>query len=283
MKAEKTAPQPVPEMPAARGGPLPASYLTHELRAPVTAIRLGLEILQEQIQGRLEADERHMLCVAVRNTTRLEGLVNDIMDYSKLMAGRLGVHREPCSARRLAAEAVDGLQAMAVSRGIRLVKEGGEPLPRVHADRRRVIQVLTNLIANALKFTPPRGTVTVSVRPGRHEHEGTLVFKVKDTGRGIPSGELESVFDRFAQSSLNAKASEGTGLGLTLARLMVGLHGGRIWAESWKGLGATFYFTIPIARQDLAEKVEVYPRPVQYHGLLVGLMRRLNAWLALIV
>lgn len=262
---------------------IPACYLTHELRAPVTAIRLGLEILQEQISGRLEADEKHMLCVAVKNTGRLEGLVNDIMDFSKIVAGKMKVYKEPCNARELIDEAADGLRATALAAGVKLVKEEGEPLPRVSAEPRRIVQILTNLIANAIKFTPARGTVTVSVKKGRFEHEGTLVFKVKDNGCGIPEKDLHTVFDMFSEASLNSKMASGTGLGLTLARMMAEIHGGRIWAESWKGAGSTFYFTIPISAEDLVQKIKVYPKPLEYTGLLVSFARRINAFLALFV
>ena len=261
---------------------LPASYLTHELRAPITSIRLGLEILQEQVTDRLAADERQMLNLAVKNTTRLEGLVNDIMDYSKIMAGKMKIEKAPCDPRELLDDAVDCMRAMAVSQGVKLVKDDSEPLPRVSAESRRIVQVLTNLISNAIKFTPARGSVTVSVKRGRFEHAGTLVFKVKDSGAGIASKDLEKVFDMF-QSAGNVKSSEGTGLGLTLARLMVELHGGRIWAESWRQMGAAFYFTVPIAHEDLLKKVAVYPKPVEYTGLLVDLARRVSAFVAMFV
>ena len=261
---------------------LPASYLTHELRAPITSIRLRLEILQEQVTDRLAADERQMLNLAVKNTTRLEGLVNDIMDYSKIMAGKMKIEKAPCDPRELLDDAVDCMRAMAVSQGVKLVKDDSEPLPRVSAESRRIVQVLTNLISNAIKFTPARGSVTVSVKRGRFEHAGTLVFKVKDSGAGIASKDLEKVFDMF-QSAGNVKSSEGTGLGLTLARLMVELHGGRIWAESWRQMGAAFYFTVPIAQEDLLKKVAVYPKPVEYSGLLVDLARRVSAFVAMFV
>jgi signal transduction histidine kinase len=97
---------------------------------------------------------------------------------------------------------------------------------------------------------------------------------------GIPADHLETIFDTFNQSVSNGKQSDGTGLGLTLARSMVQLHGGRIWAESWKGLGATFCFTIPIAAEDMAEPIEIYAKPVEYHGLLVDAFRKLNAFVA---
>ncbi|MBI5241478.1 MAG: HAMP domain-containing histidine kinase [Elusimicrobia bacterium] len=281
-----------PEQPAPAPAPVPvkaperiqASYLTHELRAPVTAIRLGLEILQEQVARKLEGDEKQMLSLAIKNTSRLEGLINDIMDYSKIVAGKMTVTTEPCEARSLVNDAVDAMQALALSKGVKLVREVEEGLPRVSAEARRVVQVLTNLVSNAVKFSPTRGTVTVSVKAGRFEHAGTLVFRVKDMGCGIPAADIEKVFDMFMQSAASAqKKTDGTGLGLTLARAMVELHGGRIWAESWKGAGASFFFTIPVAAADLVRQVEVYPKPVEYHGLLVSLYRRLNAFIAMFV
>ena len=274
-------PQPVPVKTPER---MQASYLTHELRAPVTAIRLGLEILQEQVCRKLESDERQMLSLAIKNTARLEGLINDIMDYSKIVAGRMTVTAEPCEARSLVNDACDAMRALALAKGVKLAKDVEEGLPRVSAEARRVVQVLTNLVSNAIKFSPNRGTVTVSVKSGRYEHAGTLVFKVKDMGCGIPAEDIEKVFDMFVQSAASAqKKADGTGLGLTLARAMVELHGGRIWAESWKGAGASFSFTIPIASEDLVREIEVYPKPVEYHGLLVSLYRRLNAFIAMFV
>jgi signal transduction histidine kinase len=261
-----------------------AAYLTHELRAPVTSIRLGLEILAEQTAGRLESDERQMLNLAIKNTQRLEGLVDDIMDYSKIAAGKMAIVKEPSDARALVEDAVDALKAAATSKGVKIVKEVGPLLPRASAESRRVVQVLINLLSNAIKYTPARGTVAVSVSEGKYEHAGTLMFKVRDSGAGIPSDQLEKVFGMFEQASgSNVKKAEGTGLGLTLARAMVELHGGRIWAESWKGCGATFCFTIPIASVDLSRPVDVYAEPLQVHGLVAEFARRFNAILAMVV
>lgn len=261
-----------------------AAYLAHELRAPVTSIRLGLEILCEQIESRLAPDEKQMLALAVRNTQRLEGLVNDIMDYSKIAAGKMAIAKEACEARALVDDAADAMRAAAVAKGIKLVKDVSPLLPRVAAENRRVVQVLINLLSNAIKHTPTRGIVTLTAAEGRYEHQGTIVFKVKDTGCGIAQDELEKVFGMFEQASTaNVRKTEGTGLGLTLARAMVELHGGRIWAESWKGCGATFCFTIPVAPVDLVRPVPVYAEPLQVHGLLADFARRFNAFLALFV
>ena len=261
-----------------------AAYLAHELRAPVTSIRLGLEILSEQVQGRLESDEGQMLQLAIKNTIRLEGLVNDIMDYSKIAAGKMAIVKEACDARALTDDAVDAMKAAATAKGVKIVKDVGPMLPRVSAESRRVVQVLINLLSNSIKFTPARGTVTVAVSEGRHEHEGTLMFKVKDTGAGIATDQLEKIFGMFEQaSSSNVKSAAGTGLGLTLARAMVELHGGRIWAESWQGCGATFCFTLPIATDDQTRPIEVYAQPLQVHGLIAEFARRFNAFLAMVV
>jgi len=282
--APATAPAAIPARRAPAAHQVQAAYLTHELRAPVTSIRLGLEIFSEQVDSKLEADEKQMLALALRNTQRLEGLVDDIMDYSKIAAGKMAISKEACEARALVDEAVDALKAAATSKGVKLAKSIDPLLPRCSAEARRVVQVLINLLSNAIKYTPARGTVSVSVSEGRREHRGTLLFKVKDSGCGIAPEELEKVFGLFEQAShTSRRKASGTGLGLTLARAMVELHGGRIWAESWKGCGATFCFTIPIASADMATQVDVYAEPLQIHGLVAEFARRFNAFLALFV
>ncbi|MHB2025649.1 MAG: sensor histidine kinase [Elusimicrobiota bacterium] len=259
-----------------------ASYLTHELRAPITAIRLGLEILQEQLQERLSNDERHMMAMSLRNTLRLEGLVNDIMDYSKIAAGKMSIKKEPCSAHALIVDAVEGLQATALAKGIKLFQERGEPLPRIAAEPRRIVQILMNLISNAIKYAPNRGIVRVSADLGKFEHDGTVVFKVKDNGCGMRPDDIKQLFDFFFQID-SKDQKEGTGLGLAIVRAMVELHGGKVWVESWQGVGSSFYFSVPIAASERRGKTDVYPRPVEYSGLLVSLTRRLNAFLAFFV
>ena len=226
---------------------IPAPELTHPLRAPVTALRLGIEILREQIQEKLSADQKKLLDGAVEHIISLEGLVNDIMDYSKIVAGKMRLKPQACDARQIIGETLESLQAVAIAKGVKLIKEEeGEPLPPAWAEPKRIAQILTNLVSNAVKFTPSRGMVRVGVKKGKNEYDGTLVFTVTDTGCGIPTEDLEKIFSLFMQSSPNLQKTQGTGLGLTLARLMVELHGGKIWAESWKGLGATFHFTLPI-------------------------------------
>ena len=259
-----------------------AAHLAHELRAPVASIRLGLEVLSERLEKRLEPGELRMLRLAIRNTHRLEGLVDDIMDYSKIAAGKMAIVKEACDARALVGDAVDAMKAAATAKGVKIVKNVDPLLPRVAAEKRRVVQVLINLLSNAIKFTPARGTVAVAVCEGRRAHGGTLMFKVKDTGAGIAADQLENIFGLFEQAASGGVRSAGTGLGLTLARAMVELHGGRIWAESWAGGGATLCFTIPIAPVDQSRPAAAYAAPLRIHGLAAEFARRLNAFLALV-
>lgn len=288
-RAPISAPAPVETGPAevsraASTAPeLNPSYLTHELRAPLTSIRSALLLLQEKLEGKLDSDDLQLILVAVKNSDRLGGLINDIMAYSKIRSGKLPMSAEAVYPRALVQEAADSMKAWAVSKGVKLLRAAEEePLPRVKADPQRIQQILANLISNAIKFTRPGGRIEIATKLGRHEHAGTVVFSVKDTGCGISPEDRDRIFTAFEQSSLGTKVSDGTGLGLTLAKAMVELHGGRIWVESWKGLGSTFRFTIPIAKEDLAKPIKIYPKPVEYHGLLVNLFRRLNSIVALL-
>ncbi|MFA5138194.1 MAG: HAMP domain-containing sensor histidine kinase [Elusimicrobiota bacterium] len=275
----ENAPAPVPSQPEDPDRKL-ASYMTHELRAPLTSIRSALGILLMQIGERLNPEERQILHMAVRNSERLDSLINDIMDFSKIRAGKLTLDAAPVDPRELIQEAIESLRSWATAKGVRVVRvETDEPAPMVCADRKRTVQVLINLLSNAIKFTPAGGKVEVSAVLGRFDHTGAVMFKVKDTGPGIPGADLERVFRSFEQSALGQKTSSGTGLGLTLAKAMVELQGGRIWAESWRGLGATFLFTLPIYTGE-TQPVKLYPEPVHYHGLLTALYKRLNSVVA---
>lgn len=270
-----------PEAPARPSEAQLGSYMTHELRAPLTSIRSALGLLAMNLEGRLSPEEAETLRLAARNAERLGGLIDDVLDFTKTRAGKMETSCEALVPEALLDEAVESLRSWAVAKGVRLGRAAcEEPLPRVWGDRKRTVQVLTNLLSNAIKFTPAGGRVELSARLGRHQHQGTVQFRVKDTGPGIPAKDLDKVFRAFEQSALGAKASQGTGLGLTLAKSMVELMGGRIWAESWPGLGATLCFTLPLLVPGAAKPVEAYPKPVEVSGLLVSLAKRMNAVVA---
>ncbi|MBI5595710.1 MAG: HAMP domain-containing histidine kinase [Elusimicrobia bacterium] len=220
-----------------------AAYLTHELRAPLTAVRCALELLRD---GGDPATDAEVLQIALRNVERLAGLIDDILETSQLQTGRLPLSSRPLESGCAARDAVTALLPWADRKGVKLAVVREADLPPVAGDPKRLTQVLTNLISNALKFTPAGGRVEVSVRRGRRDRAGSVVFCVRDTGPGIDPEEQTKLFRYFAQGAAGKAAGGGTGLGLAIARAMVELMGGSMWLESEPGRGAGFYFTLPV-------------------------------------
>jgi signal transduction histidine kinase len=222
-----------------------AAYLTHELRAPLTSIRCALELLSEEAGG-LTPDSKECLAVARRNVERLKGLIDDILDLSKVQAGRMRLFPVPADPAALVREAVESLQPWARKRGVVLSAEAAEGCPKVSAEPRRVVQILTNLISNAIKFTPAGGSITVRAEAGRRDDAGYGVFSVSDTGCGIHEEDQGRLFRFFCQAGTAEQRSEGTGLGLALSRSLVEIQGGTMRLESRVGEGSTFSFTLPV-------------------------------------
>jgi PAS domain S-box-containing protein len=220
------------------------SVVSHELRTPLTAIRGSLGLLASGRMGRLEERGQRMLEIAAQNSDRLVRLINDLLDIEKIESGREEMKREEVELARLVREVLESMQSLAESAGVKLeATVGSTPIV---ADPDRILQVLTNLVSNAVKFSTPGGTV--SVRAEARENE--VLVSVHDEGRGIPSDKLEAVFERFQQvDSSDAREKGGTGLGLPIARSIVQQHGGRLWAESELGKGSTFSFTLPRMRE----------------------------------
>ncbi|MCW2866479.1 MAG: hypothetical protein JWR20_667 [Marmoricola sp.] len=226
------------------------SAVSHELRTPLTAIRGSLELLADGDTGELPPAARPAVAMAVRGSQRLSRLVDDIIDLERLQSGTFGVRPEPHELARLVAEAVEPLRPLADGVGVSLVLRPTDVWATCDGDR--TIQALVNLVGNAVKFTPPGGTVTISATR-TCDAPGWAELCVADTGRGIPADELEAVFDRFHQVDPDdARTQAGTGLGLSITRHVVEAHGGRIWAESEVGVGSRFCFTIPLAARPQA-------------------------------
>jgi PAS domain S-box-containing protein len=218
------------------------SVVSHELRTPLTAIRGSLGLLAAGKAGDIPQRGQRMLEIAVQNTDRLIRLINDILDIERIESGKVAMEPAPVNAAELAQGAVDVMLQMAERAGVELYV-WAEPL-RLVADADRLLQVLTNLISNAIKFSPPGTSVQLTVEPVA----GEAVFRVSDQGRGIPQDRLESIFERFQQvDSSDSRQKGGTGLGLAICRSIVSQHGGRIWAESEPGEGSTFSFTLPLS------------------------------------
>jgi PAS domain S-box-containing protein len=220
------------------------SVVSHELRTPLTAIRGSLGLLSGGAAGPLTPTAHRMATVALRSSERLTRLLNDILDVERLESGALPMRMAEHDAEALltSAAAVLADMARAADIGIHVGRASG----RVVADQDRILQTLTNLISNALKFSPPGATVELEAE----QVDGEVVFRVRDTGRGIPDDRLETVFERFEQvDSSDARLEGGTGLGLAISRGIVERHGGRIWAESTLGQGTTMLFTLPAAER----------------------------------
>ncbi|OGG52536.1 MAG: hypothetical protein A3F84_25450 [Candidatus Handelsmanbacteria bacterium RIFCSPLOWO2_12_FULL_64_10] len=220
------------------------SNVSHDLRTPLTSIKGSVDNLLDGIGGALNDRHIRYLKRIRSNTDRLSRLIDDLLDMSRIEAGRLRVAPVKVLVGEIGRDVLEGVRPMALEKRIGLYLRGGEEGALAYADPDRVYQVLMNLVSNAIKFTPPEGRVEVEVVPN-----GEMVsVGVRDTGQGIPAEELETVFDKFYQVGGASVARQGAGLGLSIAKHLVELHGGRIWAESEVGVGSTFWFTLPAAR-----------------------------------
>jgi PAS domain S-box-containing protein len=218
------------------------SVVGHELRTPLTSIRGSLGLLEGGVFGELPQEAASMVALAVTNTDRLVRLINDILDIERMDAGRTELELAPVKASELVGNALQIVDMAATQARVTLATDVPEDL-MVSVDSDRIVQVLVNLLGNAVKFSPRWSTVTVAVTA---EH-GRALFSIKDTGRGIPADRLETIFERFRQvDSSDAREKGGSGLGLTIARDIVEHHGGHMSVESEIGQGSTFYFTLPL-------------------------------------
>jgi PAS domain S-box-containing protein len=216
------------------------AIVSHDFRNALGVIGTSAQLLSVSTTD--EEQRKRRLQTLVRVSHRMTRLVQDLLDVSKLQAGHtLSVNATEHDVRPLVQEACDSYRGLMEEKFIALECVPPESLLTVLADRDRILQVLTNLVGNAVKFTPEGGTVGVSATA----IDGEVEFCVSDTGPGIRTEEVEHIFDRFWQAA--GTASLGTGLGLPIAKGIVEAHGGRIWVESRPGIGTTFYFTIPAA------------------------------------
>ncbi|WP_437652630.1 sensor histidine kinase [Sorangium sp. So ce1182] len=212
--------------------------VAHDLRNPLGAIMIKAAMLRKGA----ESEKIRQHAASIENVTRrMEQLIKSMLDVATMEASTFSVTPAPCAVEDLLRETLEMFGPLAESRQVRFEQGAKAPGLVIHAERERVLQVLSNLLGNALKFTPQGGQVTLSV-----DREGAAArFSVADTGPGIPRENLPSIFERFWKDETRGK--KGTGLGLYIARGIVDAHGGRIWVESEIGHGARFYFTIPLA------------------------------------
>jgi signal transduction histidine kinase len=217
------------------------SSVSHELRTPLTSMVGYLEILRDGEVGELNEDQQHYLEIVDRNCHRLNDLIGDILVMARVDSGRFSLERRSVDVGALVAEHVESIRAMARSHGVELVSNVDDDLPPLHADEMRLGQLLDNLLSNAVKFTPPGGTVILTVTT-----RGPVIhLEVADTGVGIPADELDKLFGRFFRAS-TARSVPGTGLGLSITKSIAEAHGGTIDVKSEVGAGTTFMVHLPV-------------------------------------
>jgi PAS domain S-box-containing protein len=218
--------------------------MSHELRTPLNAIIGFSDLLAEQIAGALSSKQQRFVNHIQQGARHLLALINDILDLSKVEAGRLELSRENVPVAMVLADVLTSIRPAAAAKSIAVHSSIG-PDVTVFADRIRFKQILFNLLSNAVKFTPEGGKIWVEAT----ERRGRLTVSVSDTGLGIPIEEQEAIFDAFHQAGATTKGiKEGTGLGLAITRRLVEEHGGRIWVESEPGKGARLSFTMQAGR-----------------------------------
>ncbi|KFE63577.1 hypothetical protein DB31_2695 [Hyalangium minutum] len=218
--------------------------VAHDLRAPLNVVYLSARMLQERLSPE-RADDRKRLDAILRAVGRGNQLIQDLLDVAQLEAGRLSVVPQAEPTRPLVEESLHAHRALAEARSIQIELSMPEDCPALLADRNRVLQILSNLLGNALKFTPERGVVALRV-----ESEGNLLrFSVSDTGPGIPAEEVPHLFEPFWQARPGRK--EGAGLGLSIVKGLVEAHGGQVRVQSTLGVGSCFSFTLPTAPRPL--------------------------------
>jgi signal transduction histidine kinase len=216
--------------------------MSHELRTPLNAIIGFSEVLRQQMFGAINPKQGEYLEDIQTSGQHLLSLINDILDLSKVEAGKMELQLSRFSLHAALGSVLLMVRERAAGRGIALRTELDPAIDQLEADERKVKQVVLNLLTNAVKFTPSGGAVTLETKP---DGAGVLI-SVRDTGVGIAPADQARVFEEFTQAGAGAASGqEGTGLGLALSRRLVELHGGRIWVESELGKGSTFSFTLP--------------------------------------
>ncbi len=231
------------------------SIASHELRTPLAAIKNAVQLILTGKTGEINENQAKFLSMAERNINRLTNILNNLLNLSKIESGKIELKFKSLSIKDVIEWTTSSLRPHAEAKTVQIEVSIPEELPPVYGDHEKIEQILTNLIGNAIKFTPEGGKILVSAKLQCKEEKENLVEKiaisVKDTGIGIPPEHLEAIFEKFHQveNSLHRSVS-GTGLGLAITKGLVEAHQGKIWVESEVGKGSTFTFTLPVASDE---------------------------------
>ena len=224
------------------------SLVSHELRTPLTSIIGFVSFILDGKAGEINDKQRNSLVRVQRQSKRLAALINDLLDISRIESGRIQMEQAPISILDIVTQRIDEIRPQADEKSIQLNLTAPESVPQIFGDEARMGQVFTNLIGNAIKFTPNNGEVSVKV-----EADGNLLHvEVIDTGPGIPPEERQKIFDKFYQlSDISTRQQGGSGLGLSISKSIVEAHGGKLWIDDGnQGKGSNFQFVLPLVRED---------------------------------
>jgi signal transduction histidine kinase len=222
--------------------------LVHDLRSPLSAVLGALDVMSESLKAEHQSEVfPQALQLARRSSRRVMGMVESLLDISRMQAGSMDLNRTPVSLPALVVNILVDFTPQSQDYGVELVNTLPPDFPAAWADQGKLSRILTNLLDNALKFTPAGGRIIfgAELKP-----EGMLTIRVADTGPGIPVEYREKIFERFTQIPGQRGRRRGSGLGLTFCRLAVEAHGGKIWVESNPGGGSVFQFTLPVASNE---------------------------------
>ena len=227
------------------------SNISHDLRTPLTAIITHAEILREGILGGVTAKQKESISVIITGGRQLLDMIAEILMHARDSSEPLTLAESEFSVHEVVDQVTTLNESLVARKGLSLDRSLSPDIPPIRGDRDKVIHVLTNLLGNAFEFTPSGGRVWVNACMSPEDPEGLVLMEVGDTGRGIAPDHHELIFREFAQVDSSAsRIHHGTGLGLTIARRFVELHGGRIWVESELGFGSRFFFTLPVRGND---------------------------------
>lgn len=217
---------------------------SHELRTPIAAIKGYIQIILKEKLGDLTEEQKKSLEIVLRNANRLDSLIQDLLDISRLDSGRMRFIPEKTHIEKMIQETIETVQQTANKKQIHLYTSIEKPLPEIVIDSERIKQVIINLINNSIKFSDPDSKICVYVKTRNDD----VLFEVKDYGRGIEKDKKDKIFDPFYQVNFEDKKLGGVGLGLAISRGIIVAHGGEIWVESkgTPGEGSKFSFTLPI-------------------------------------
>jgi signal transduction histidine kinase len=223
-------------------------FVAHELKQPMTAIQGYAKMLMLGIGGDLTETQRQFAEVINSNSERMGKLVNDLLEISRLEAGRIDLQLAPVRVQEIVDEAVESAQGEIDARCHHLEVEVSERLPILIADRERLLQILANLVRNAIMYTPEGGTIRISVQGDGHPKvaAGHVGVSISDTGIGMTPLEMERLGEKFYRAEHDlVSAQRGAGVGISIARHLIGLHGGKLMVESRPGEGSTFRIALP--------------------------------------